>query len=96
MEPRPSSTQLRLCVPKRKCLLVATSYTNDTLYGLIGAVKSFSRGIRARCDRWVVARRFRRDYLCIFLVLLERRFYGLAVSSLRRLSCLCFLTHALQ
>jgi len=52
--------------------------------------------MRARCDRWFDARRFRFDYLFIILVLLERLFFRVEVSFLRWLSCLYVLKHALQ
>src|SRR5690348_8653656 len=41
-------------------------------------------------DSVVVARRFRFDYLYIFIVFLEHLFFPIDVSSLRWLSCLCF------
>src|SRR5438270_12561305 len=37
-----------------------------------------------RCDRWLVARRFRRDYLCNFLIIIEQRFYVTAQVSWKR------------
>src|SRR5713101_4741851 len=42
------------------------------------------------------ARRFRFDYLFIFLVLIEHLFFRIEDSSLRWLACLCVLTHSLQ
>src|SRR6266536_2048603 len=44
--------------------------------------KSSSRGTNDRCDRWFDARRFRFEYLCIFLVLIERLFFSIVNSSL--------------
>jgi hypothetical protein len=37
--------------------------------------------MRARCDRWFDARRFRFDYLFIFLVLLEPLLFRIDISS---------------
>src|SRR5258708_6488348 len=47
--------------------------------------------MRARCDRWFDARRFRSDYLLTFLVLLKHLFFRIVVSSPRWLSWLCWL-----
>jgi len=47
-------------------------------------------------EREFEARRFRRDYLCIFLELIEHMFYYLDVSSRGCLFCLYVLKHALQ
>jgi uncharacterized membrane protein len=46
-------------------------------------------------ERETDTRRFRFDYLFIFLVLLELLFFWIDVSSLRSFSRLCVLTYAL-
>jgi hypothetical protein len=57
--------------------------------------------VRVCLSRWAScrssdARRFRFDYLFIFLLLIEYLFFRIDVSSLRWLPCLRLLKHALQ
>jgi uncharacterized membrane protein len=56
-----------------------------------GARKRYKIG-----DRELDTRRFRFDYLFIFLALLEHLFFRIDVSSLRWLSCLCVLKPFMQ